>query len=114
MGWGGRGMLNDGWSICQPAAGVGFLRGHGRALEGIRRRRQLRAPGLDGQRRRRLATRLDLAPRSLDPVVEGIGFLEARAVLLDPPPPDVVVRIEIQRLLPRLDRALEVVDAPAL
>src|SRR5262249_11050811 len=50
----------------------------------------------------------DLGPGLRDPVIEGVGLGQARAILLDASPPDVPVRVELQGAAPGVDRGLEV------
>src|SRR5215472_10724410 len=48
------------------------------------------------------------------PVVEGVGLVQPRTVLLNASPPNVLVGIEVQGLAPVVDRCLEIADLALL
>ena len=95
-----------------PALRIGLDRGRRLGHDVAGGAGELRAVGLDGERDGRLAAAGDLRLGLRDPVVEGVGLGQARAVLLDATPPDVLVRVELQGAAPGVDGGLEVAGPP--
>ncbi len=73
---------------------------------------ELRAAGFHGQFDGRLTTPGDGSSGLGNPVVERVRFVEAWAVLLDAPSPDVLIGIQVERGLPVLDSTLEIRRLP--
>ena len=95
-------------SITQNAAlRVGGLLRLGIGLERSRMS-DLRTIGFDRQRNRLFTSGRDLPDRLFGPVVKRVRFGQSRTVLLNPPPPDVLVRVRGQGPAPVIDGILKV------
>ena len=67
-----------------------------------------------GERHGLLAAGCDLTPGLFDPIVEGVGLIEARPVLLDASPPNIAIGFQLQGFIPSIDGSLEVTRAAPL